>query len=170
MKLRIRFPLQRNELRTDTTSNTSGYIPIRTGTPMEEGVVERSCQRCGERFEANRADRIYCSAACKQAAVRARRGVRVARRHPEPPEVLDRLAEIEERQRVILTDLDHLEETIVDRAVPDAPKVFTVRLEEIERRLDRMEKAMNGLSSRQRKHEAALTSMAQLLAAEPWRV
>lgn len=131
--------------------------------------MERSCQRCGERFEAARADRIYCSAACKQAAVRARRGVRVARRPPDQPQLLERLAEIEERQRVLLTDLDHLEGTVGDPEVAVERERLVARIEEAEGRLDRMEKAIRTLSLRQRQQDAAMTSMAQLLAAEPWR-
>jgi hypothetical protein len=93
----------------------------------------------------------------------------LTRHTPDQPELLDRLAEIEERQRVILTDLDHLEGTVGDPEVAVERERLVARVEEAEVRLDRMEKAIRTLSSRQRQHDAAMTSMAQLLAAEPWR-
>jgi chromosome segregation ATPase len=133
--------------------------------------VERSCQCCGERFEAKRADKIYCSGACKQAAVRARRGVRVARRPPvaQPDELLERLAELEDRQRTILTDLDHLEEQMGGPKANAHVEALSRRIDALEAGLLQMDKVLKTLSSRQRKHEAALTQMAELLATEPWR-
>jgi predicted nuclease with TOPRIM domain len=132
--------------------------------------VERTCQRCGERFEAKRADKMYCSAACKQAAVRARRGVRVARRPPEPPndELKKRLDDIEDRQQVLMTDLDHVEGQLGNERNDSALEEVRQRLEELEGRLARLEKAVKSMSTRQREHQVALTRMAELLAAEPW--
>jgi hypothetical protein len=149
----------------------SRYEQRRTATTSRGGRVERSCQRCGERFEARRADKIYCSGACKQAAVRARRGVLVARRPPvaQPDELMERLAELEERQRTILTDLDHLEEQVGGAKVNADVEAIVRRMDRLEEQLVQMTKTMGTLSARQRKHEAALTQVAELLAAEPWR-
>lgn len=133
--------------------------------------MEKSCARCGEKFEAKRADRMYCSDACKQAAVRARRGVNVARRPPEPQGegILQRLADLEDRQRNLFTELDELEQRV------DGPKeeidlsMLLQRVEAVELRVEKMGKTLEVLSRRQREHETALTKVAELLAAEPWR-
>lgn len=131
--------------------------------------MEKSCQRCSQQFEAKRADKIYCSGACKQAAVRARRGVDVARKPPEPRQesIEQRLVAIEERQRDILTDLDDLERGLTKPYA--GGDTVLARLDAIEARMKKMAKALEALSARQREHEVALTKVAELIAAEPWR-
>jgi DNA repair ATPase RecN len=82
---------------------------------------------------------------------------------------MERLAELEERQRTILTDLDHLEEQVGGAKVNADVEAIVRRMEAFEERLAQVAKTLKALSDRQRKHEAALTQVAELLAAEPWR-
>lgn len=143
--------------------------------------MRKTCVQCAADFEAKRSDTRYCCRACKQAGVRARQGVRVSRRPPDPPrddarldELTATVADLAARQTELAQDVELLEHR-TDRPAKDRQDLAAAvaRVEQAvraqDRRLDQLARTVEQLAAAHREQRAQLAQVAQFVASEPWR-